>query len=34
VRAGSRKAVRKEIQPALLVIGKKRANSNNDLLLP
>jgi hypothetical protein len=34
VRAGSKKAVRKEIQPAVLVIGKKRANSNNDLLLP
>ena len=34
VRAGSRKAVRKEIQPALLEIGKERPNSNNDLLLP
>jgi hypothetical protein len=34
VRAGSKKAVRKEIQPALLTIGKERANSNNDLLLP
>jgi hypothetical protein len=34
VRAGSKKAVRKEIQPAVLVIGKKRANSNNDVLLP
>ena len=34
VRAGSKKAVRKEIQPAVLRIGKKRANSNNDLLLP
>jgi len=34
VRAGSEKAVRKEIQPALLEIGKKRKNSNNDLLLP
>jgi hypothetical protein len=34
VRAGSKRAVRKEIQPAVLVIGKERANSNNDLLLP
>jgi hypothetical protein len=34
VRAGSEKAVRKEIQPAVLEIGKKRKNSNNDLLLP
>jgi hypothetical protein len=34
VRAGSKKAVRKEIQPAVLTIGKERANSNNDLLLP
>jgi hypothetical protein len=34
VRAGSRRAVRKEIQPALLEIGKERPNSNNDLLLP
>jgi hypothetical protein len=34
VRAGSEKAVRKEIQPAVLTIGKKRKNSNNDLLLP
>jgi hypothetical protein len=34
VRAGSEKAVRKEIQPALLEIGKKRKNSSNDLLLP
>ena len=34
VRAGSEKAVRKEIQPAVLRIGKERANSNSDLLLP
>ncbi len=34
VRAGSKTAVRKEIQPAVLTIGKERANSNNDLLLP
>jgi hypothetical protein len=34
VRAGSEKAVRKEIRPALLEIGKKRKNSNNDVLLP
>jgi hypothetical protein len=34
VRAGSEKAVREEIQPAVLTIGKKRKNSNNDLLLP
>jgi hypothetical protein len=34
VRAGSKKAVRREIQPAVLTIGKERANSNNDLLLP
>ena len=34
VRAGSEKAVRKEIQPAVLEIGKERQNSNNDLLLP
>jgi hypothetical protein len=34
VRAGSEKAVRTEIQPALLRIGKERANSNNELLLP
>ena len=34
VRAGSEKAVRKEIQPAVLEIGKERANSNNELLLP
>jgi hypothetical protein len=34
VRAGSKKAVRKEIQPALLRIGKERKNSNNELLQP
>jgi hypothetical protein len=34
VRAGSKKAVRREIQPAVLTIDKERANSNNDLLLP
>ena len=34
VRAGSEKAVRKDIQPAVLEIGKQRKNSNNDLLLP
>jgi hypothetical protein len=34
VRAGSEKAVRQEIQPAVLEIGKKRRNSNNELLLP
>ena len=34
VRAGSEKAVRKEIQPAVLEIGKERQNSNNELLLP
>jgi predicted component of type VI protein secretion system len=34
VRAGSEKAVRKEIQPAVLEIGKRRRNSNNELLLP
>jgi hypothetical protein len=34
VRAGSEKAVRKEIQPAVLTIGKARKNSNNELLLP
>jgi hypothetical protein len=34
VRAGSEKAVRKEIQPAVLEIGKVRRNSNNELLLP
>jgi hypothetical protein len=34
VRAGSRKAVRREIQPAVLRIGKERENSNNELLQP
>jgi hypothetical protein len=34
VRAGSEKAVRKEIQPALLTIGRERKNSNSDVLLP
>ncbi|HYN92023.1 MAG TPA: hypothetical protein VER75_08875 [Thermoleophilaceae bacterium] len=34
VRAGSEKALRKEIQPAVLQIGKQRKNSNNELLLP
>ena len=34
VKAGSTKAVVQEIRPAVLRIGKKRADSNNDLLLP
>jgi hypothetical protein len=34
VRAGSEKAVRQEIQPAVLEIGRERKNSNNELLLP
>ena len=34
VKAGSEKAVRQEIEPAMLEIGKRRANSNNELLLP
>jgi hypothetical protein len=34
VKAGSEKAVPKEIRPAVLKIGKERENSNNDLLLP
>jgi hypothetical protein len=34
VKAGSEKAVRKEIRPAVLRIGKERKNSNNDVLLP
>jgi hypothetical protein len=34
VKAGSQKAVRREIRPAMLVIGRKRQNSNNELLLP
>jgi hypothetical protein len=34
VRAGTEKAVVKEIRPAVLEIGKPRKNSNNELLLP
>ena len=34
VKAGSEKAVPREIRPAVLEIGKERENSNNDLLLP
>jgi hypothetical protein len=34
VKAGSEKAVRREIRPAVLRIGKKRRDSNNELLLP
>jgi len=34
VKAGSTKAVTKEIRPAVLQIGKSRKNSNNDVLLP
>ena len=34
VKAGSEKAVPKEIRAAVLTIGKKRRNSNNELLLP
>ena len=34
VKAGSVKAVIREIRPAVLEIGKKRRNSNNELLLP
>jgi hypothetical protein len=34
VRAGSERAVRREIQPATLDIGEERENSNSDLLLP
>jgi hypothetical protein len=34
VRAGSEKAVRKEIAPAILTIGRQRQASNNELLLP
>ena len=33
VKAGSEKAVPREIRPAVLQIGKERKNSNNDLLL-
>jgi hypothetical protein len=34
VKAGSEKAVPKEIRPAVLHIKKERKNSNNDVLLP
>ena len=34
VRAGAEKAVRREIRPAVLEIGKERQNSNSELLLP
>jgi hypothetical protein len=34
VKAGSEKAVTKEIRPAVLRISKSRKNSNNDVLLP
>lgn len=34
VKAGSKKAVKREIRPAVLQIGKKRRDSNNELLLP
>jgi hypothetical protein len=34
VRAGSRRAVRKEITPAVLAIGEERQPSNNNLMLP
>jgi hypothetical protein len=34
VKAGSSKAVSKEIRPAVLRIGRERKNSNNDVLLP
>jgi hypothetical protein len=34
VKAGSEKAVRREIRPAILEIGAERENSNNELLLP
>jgi len=34
VKAGSEKAVPREIRPAILKIGKERKNSNNELLLP
>jgi hypothetical protein len=34
VRAGSERAVRREIRPAILEIGAERENSNNELLLP
>jgi hypothetical protein len=34
VRAGSRQAVRREIEPAALTIGREREDSNDRLLLP
>ena len=34
VKAGSERAVRREIRPAVLEIGRGRENSNNELLLP
>jgi hypothetical protein len=34
VKAGSEKAVRQEIKPAILRIGRERESSNNELLLP
>jgi hypothetical protein len=34
VRAGSQKAVKREIKPATLTIGKPRKNSSGELLLP
>jgi hypothetical protein len=34
VKAGSKRAVRREIAPASLDIGKERRNSNSELLLP
>ena len=34
VKAGSEKAVPREIRPAVLEIGRERENSNNELLLP
>ena len=34
VKAGSDKAVPREIRPAVLEIGRERENSNNELLLP
>jgi hypothetical protein len=34
VSAGSARAVRQEIQPAVLDIGEERENSNSELLLP
>jgi hypothetical protein len=34
VRAGSARAVRREIQPAMLDVGEERPSSSNELLLP